>query len=257
MDQVRHKECVDAGVEWWLTIEDEERHDFAEARRQAWTRMDEEKREKIMDILGMDFLQYARFLNMDIVGINRETNNAVRTEQAEERYGTEGSAVIVPDNLVWNCGGCDLECSKRVDIYSFAGVSDFVMFKWMVAHKLIDVSCHARECNASKCRPIALGESVGLKCDMCGYKSKGGKLGLWEGSNLGHVSLMMVVFGISCGFSFIHLTDHTGFKLNKNTWTRFIKLIGYVAAETLEKARKDPANKWANAQFNKTAFGRR
>ena len=41
MDHVKRQECVDTGVEWWLTIATVEMHGYAEARRQVWTRMDE------------------------------------------------------------------------------------------------------------------------------------------------------------------------------------------------------------------------
>ena len=92
---------------------------------------------------------------------------------------------------------------------------------------------------------------------MCREISKGGKRGYWAKGNMGFVKMMMVVFCISSGFSLKHVTRHIGVPLNKNTWTRYIKKLGLVSAELLERVRRDPDNKWTNSQYDETAFGRR
>ena len=68
---------------------------------------------------------------------------------------------------------------------------------------------------------------------------------------------MMVVFCIATGVSYAYATKHLGLQLNKNTWTRFVKLMGLIAGEFLEGNRQDPENKWMKAQFDETMFGKR
>ena len=131
------------------------------------------------------------------------------------------------------------------------------MLKWIVNHNLMDVNCNRAGCGGISCQPIALGEDVALKCIDCGEKSKGAKRGFWAQGKLGFVKQMFVVFSISSGFSFKHVMDHIGFVMNKNTWTKYVKRLGLISAELLQRVRQDPSNKWMNAQFDETAFGTR
>ena len=55
------------------------------------------------------------------------------------------------------------------------------------------------------------------------------------------------------------MTRITNFQLValKNTWTRAIKDVGLVCGESLERNRRNPANKFTNAQIDETAFYKR
>ena len=59
--------------------------------------------------------------------------------------------------------------------------------------------------------------------------------------------MMIVVCSISVEFSYKHVNEDIGATFNKNTWTRYIKKLGLVSAELLERVRRDPDNKWNNA----------
>ena len=112
-------------------------------------------------------------------------------------------------------------------------------------------------CGGNECKPIAHGNDGGLKCPDCGRISWGGKRGLFERSKLGFVKIMLVVYCIATGLSYAYLIKHSGIELNKNTWTKFVKMVGLLAGEFMEGNRRDPDFKWKFAQWDETAFGRR
>ena len=131
------------------------------------------------------------------------------------------------------------------------------MMKWMVIHNLMVPSCQFTGCGGKECYPIARGNECGLKCPDCGRISWGGKRGLFEKSKLGFVKIMLVIYCIATGQSYANLTQHIGFALNKNTWTKYVKMVGLLAGEFMEGNRRDPDFKWKYAQWDETAFGRR
>ena len=104
-----------------------------------------------------------------------------------------------------------------------------------------------------QCVPIAMGTSVGLKCSDCGEVSKGGLRGFWRNERLGMVRLVAVIFSIVTGISYKHLKKHLGVRLNKNTWTKYLKDLGLVVGEALERDRR--TKKYFYAQADKVAFG--
>ena len=241
LNEEEQERRIEEGRSWWTGITDEDQHGFSEARKKAWQLLSKTVQENIVENLG----------------IHAEVARVIRTEEAEEKYETEGEAVIKLDGSVWECSGCNLECAKDVRLFSFPEVSDLKMMKWMIAHKLMLPEFHFTGCGGDRCVAVAEGNSCGLKCPDCGRISKGGKRGLFARSKLGFVKIMFVVFCISTGISFAYLKDHVGVALNKNTWTSFVKKIGLVAGEFMEGNRRDPDYKWSFTQFDETAFGRR
>ena len=57
------------------------------------------------------------------------------------------------------------------------------------------------------------------------------------------------------GFSLEIINDIV--PINKNTWTSYVKYIGMVCGESLERVRRDPGEKYYWAQWDETAFGKR
>ena len=81
--------------------------------------------------------------------------------------------------------------------------------------------------------------------------------GFWSKGKLGITKLLAVVYTISAGMSRSGLVDMFGLKLSKNTWTKYVKDVGMVCSEALERNRRDPTKKYSNAQWDETAFGKR
>ena len=48
-----------------------------------------------------------------------------------------------------------------------------------------------------------------------------------------------------------------GFKISSGTWTRYVKNVGMVLSEELERERRDPDNKYRLSQGDETAMGKR
>ena len=106
---------------------------------------------------------------------------------------------------------------------------------------------------------MALGEkNVGPKRSKqgCGSVSKGGLRGFWRQGRLGVTKMLLIVFTIVGGWSRKTL-KMCGVKVNKNTWTKYIKDVGMVCAESLEKNRRYVFKKYVNAQWDETAFDKR
>ena len=219
-----------------------EKHGLVGARKEAWRQLSPNVQENILDNLGF----------------HAEVARTIRRIEAEERYEEDGEAEIVPDVSIWNCDGCDLECSKNVRQLSFVGVSNVKMLRWLLSHKLMRPICQMSGCGGSSCFPVSLGaKSCGLKCPDCGRISVGGKRGIFPKSKLSYVKLMLLVFCISTGQSFAYLIKNFGVEYNKNTWTSYVKKIGLIAGEFLECNRRCSDFKWQVGQWDETAFGRR
>ena len=163
MNAEEREQCVDAGRNWWATLNDVEKHGLVEARKEAWRQLSPNVQENILDNLGF----------------HAEVARTIRRIEAEERYEEDGEAEIVPDVSIWNCDGCDLECSKNVRQLSFVGVSNVKMLRWLLSHKLMRPLCQMSGCGGSSCFPVSLGvKSCGLKCPACSRISVGGKRGI-------------------------------------------------------------------------------
>ena len=118
-------------------------------------------------------------------------------------------------------------------------------------------SCNRKSCDG-ECFPISLNPDVAIKCQKCNFISKGGLRGFWRCGKLGLVKMVLIVFGIVTGMSYYQLVTNLGaIKISRRTWTRYIKLVGIVAGEHLERNRRDPSNKFGFAQIDETAFGKR
>ena len=186
--------------------------------------------------------------------------NAKRKRESEVRYDTPGPPPLVSSCSVWECKGisenqnpCGFNCVKTMTLGSFFNTSNLEVFKWVCHHRLTDVECNRTGCEG-ECRPVALGETgLGLKCNTCGEMSKGGLRGFWRGGRLGLVRMVAVVFSIITGLSYKHLGSHLGVTMNKNTWTRYLKDLGIVLGEDLERNRR--TKKYYLAQADEVAFG--
>ena len=84
---------------------------------------------------------------------------------------------------------------------------------------------------------MALGEKVRLKCQKCGDISVGGLRGFWRMGRLGVTKMVLITFTIISGLTYVNLVQHLGVDINKNTWTRYVKDVGLVCAEALEKSK--------------------
>ena len=192
----------------------------------------------------------------------------MHSNRANIRYGTPGRAIIIPDNSMWDCTGgttndnderipCQFSCIKNVDYLSFSNTPELTILTWLADHKLMDVECNRSNCDGF-CRPSALWDTVGLKCtaENCGFMSKGGRRGFWRYGRLPLVKTFAMVFCIVKGLSYKLAKAILGLKINKNTWTKYIKDIGMVLGEDLERNRRDDNNRYALAQVDETAFGK-
>ena len=149
---------------------------------------------------------------------------------------------------------CGMKCVEGMNLSSFYGVSNLTVLKWLIHHGLLDVECNMFSCTG-QCEPIAVGTSVGLKCSDCGEVSKGGLRGFWRNGRLGMVRMVAVIFAIVTGIAYKHLDKHLGVRLNKNTWTKYLKDLGLVVGEALERDRR--TKKYFYAQADQVAFGNR
>ena len=71
------------------------------------------------------------------------------------------------------------------------------------------------------------------------------------------VEMVIIVFAIVAGVSYLHLCWSFGIYINKNTWTGYVKDVGLVCAEQLERNRRDPDCKWSYAQWDEVTFGKK
>ena len=181
--------------------------------------------------------------------IGKQKSIATRVNMPLEKYNTAGIPIFIPDHDVWNCDSylddenkhpCKLNCCKEMSIMSFVLISDFEVLRWLCLHRLMDIECNRPGCKQD-CFPVSLGGAkVGLKCSGCNFISKGGLRGFWRKGRIGITRMVAIVFAIVCGISLKFVKSILGIKLNKNTWTKYVKDVGMVVAEALEKNRRDP-----------------
>ena len=244
--EAEQEHIIEAGASAWNDASKADQEQRMQAGREAWETLDDEEREVVKGCQDR----------------GREVANSNRREKAYEKYNTPGTPPLIPDHQVWKCEGfsgtppCQLDCVRKMNLLSFVMISDFEVLQWLSRHQLMDHECHRSDCDGEG-YPVALGNQVGLKCEDCGFISVGGLRGFWSKGRLGITKMVLVVYAVVTGLSYSHLVKHIGVKINKNTWTRYVKDVGMVCAEQLERNRRDPENKYKLAQWDETAFGKR
>ena len=68
--------------------------------------------------------------------------------------------------------------------------------------------------------------------------------------------MMAVVFDITTGVSYRNLKA-MGIKVSTGTWTSYIKYVGMILSEELERERRDPANKYWLTQWDESVMRKR
>ena len=235
---------VAAGSGWFKEIASpEEQEHVKNIGRHAWGRL-----------LG-EALQVA--LNAQERG--RETEIANRAAAADVRHNTPGAPLLKTHRELWNCEGpaqeCGFSCLDNLTGTCFHDTPELIILRWIVAHQLMDVKCERGEC-PGYCIAIAIDDKLGLKCATCHSISRGGLRSFWAKGNLGISRMMALVWGVVEGFSYQLLTK-IRIPCNKNTFTSFVKDVGMVCAEALERNHRDPDCRYLHAQADETAFGRR
>lgn len=143
---------------------------------------------------------------------------------------------------------------ENTSLRSFIGVPNLTVLKWLINHQLTTTECNREGC-MGECYPIAQGDAVGLKCLVCNAVSKGGHRGFWRMGRMPTAQMVLVVYCVIRGFSLEICNDII--PINKNTWTSYVKYVGMVCGEALERIRRDPGEKYYWAQWDETAFGKR
>ena len=192
----------------------------------------------------------------------REVETAHRAAAANLRHNTPGAPFLRIEREVWECEGppqgpqgCDFSCLDNLSCISFYETADLTILKWVVAHHLMDTKCEREggDC-VGYSDAIALGDRLGLRCNTCHFISKGGLRSFWAKGKMGMAKMMALVWGVVEGFSYQQMSK-IRIPCNKNTFTSFVKDIGNVCAEALERNRRDPDAKYLHAQADETAFG--
>ena len=259
----------EAGRSFFPNLREEEQEEIREIGRNAFANLGEDEQAMVIqegrnawDNLGPELQEAMR----DKQDLGRQRGIATRVQRAFQKFNTPGIPMFQPNHDVWKCNGyvddddeypCQFNCCKDVSMMSFVMISDFEVLRWLCHHRLMDIECNRPGCKQD-CIPVSLGGSkVGLKCTVCGFLSKGGLRGFWRQGRLGITRMVAIVYSIVSGISLNFVKSVLDIKLNKNTWTKYVKDVGMVVAEALEKNRRDPANKYEFAQWDETAFGRR
>ena len=68
--------------------------------------------------------------------------------------------------------------------------------------------------------------------------------------------MLMLIYGIVEGIPY-KMMHHFGLQINKDTYTSYVKDVGYLIAEELERDRRNPLNQFLNAKADEVAFGTR
>ena len=142
---------------------------------------------------------------------------------------------------------------ENVSLKSFIGVPNLLVHKWLINHQLTTKECNRTGC-IGDCEVVAQGDGVGLKCLVCNFISKGGHRSFWRMGKLPIAQMVLIVYCIILGFSLEIINDIV--PINKNTWTSYVKYVGMVCGEALERVRRDPGHKYYWAQWDETAFGK-
>ena len=243
------------GTDYWENATQEEREFIVTSGRQAWENLSEDELERA--VAGQRKGMYA--------------SGQVRHERAEQRYSGAGPPPpITPQLDIWKCKGfigddvnnvCQFNCTNSLTVLSFIGVTDLEIQKWIISHNLMDTDCNRKDSQGNDCEgtcySVALGNKVGLKCDRCHSISKGGCRGLWRMGRLGFTKMFAIIYAIVKGLSYQALVSHIGIKVNKNTFTRYIRDVGLVVGEALERNRRTFGCRFENAQADEVSFGGR
>ena len=236
------REVGAAGRDWFHEVATpEEQEHVRDVGRHAWG-----------NLVG-EALQVA----LDAQERGREVETANRAAAADVRHNTPGAPLLTTDRDVWSCVGpsqeCSFSCLDNLSGNCFFDIPELVIMIWIIAHQLMDNKCE--KC-PGYCSAIALEDRLGLRCDTCHTISRGGFRSFWAKGHLGISKMMALVWGIVEGFSYQLLTK-IKIPCNKNTFTSFVKDVGLVCAEALERNRRDPNSRYLHAQADETAFGRR
>lgn len=78
---------------------------------------------------------------LENLAVHVEVARIIRRIEAEERYEEEGEAGLITNVSIWNCNGCNVECSKNVKFLLFVGVINITMLRWLIGHKLMLLLC--------------------------------------------------------------------------------------------------------------------
>ena len=258
------EEMKQAGKAEWENADAEVRERRKHIGRETFINMNAEEQQAVIEAGRQGGLRASQNWTDDqrtrIVAAAAQGRNTIMT-QAAIKHSTPGKPSIIPIMNSWDCRGrigdevCRFRCVKNIRVLSFIDVPELPVLEWLVAHKLQDSNCNRFNCSG-QCFAISLGDSVGLKCRECNFISKGGLRSFWCKGRLGPVKMFALTFAIVTGYSFMDLYMF-GIKVNKNTWTRYVKDVGLVAAEALERNRRNDSNRYANAQWDETACGRR
>ena len=143
---------------------------------------------------------------------------------------------------MWECAdaGCRFTCTKNITMHSFFGVSQLVLLQWIVRHELIDTDCAVKDCDGTV-RVISTihwsstgSQQVSLQCKLCHTVEKGGCRSFFSYGKLGLTKMVMLTFRIVVGIPY-KMLSHFGLHVNKNTCTRYVKVIALVIGEKLER----------------------
>ena len=189
-----------------------------------------------------------------------------RHERAEERYkGTGPPPPLTPNLDTWKCRGfsgdddynvCQFNCTNSLALLSFVCLTNLEVQQWIISHNLMDIECNRAGCEGV-CYSVALGNKIGLKCHSCHFVSKGGCRGFWRMGHLGFTKMFAIVYAVVKGLSYQDLVEHIGIKVNKNTFTKYIRDVGLVVGEALERNRRTWGCHYRNGQSDEVAFGAR
>ena len=67
--------------------------------------------------------------------------------------------------------------------------------------------------------------------------------------------MVLLVYSIAMGFPLKMIREIT--YISSRTYTAYVKYVGTVCSDRLERSRRDPEKKYEISQWDETAFGRR
>ena len=254
------------GIAAWENATDAEQEERREIGRTAFDNLCFDEQERVVTA-GIHAYENLNEEQLNRINVGQSKGRELMQNRANVRYGTPGVPSIIPNNKVWECTGtvdadgqipCKFSCLKQVDHSSFFNTPELTFLHYLTNHKLMDTDCNRNNCQG-QCRPVALEDTVGLKCtaEGCGAISKGGRRGFRSKGRLPLGKTIAMVHLIVTGCSYKLANTVLGLKISKNTWTRYIKDIGMVAGESLERNRREERNQYTLAQIDETAFGKR
>ena len=159
---------------------------------------------------------------------------------------------------VWACQGCDhFKCLDSCKIVWFFETTNLTIGTWLLNHKLLPNDCNRCKLKG-KGKLIAYDDGVAMVCEKnrggCGFKSVGGRRGIWRFARISLVENLLLFYAISERWSYKALSEVFD-GINKNTWSVYVKTVGMILGEEKEIERR--ARKYKIAQLDETAFGTR